>query len=129
MTTLKRKCTTLIPSKPPSITSSPLRITSEIMMYYSACKTVIQLKAARANVLLKVHPINSVVAAKSFKMLKRVRHETRSPRACGNLAEALEAREAKAATDARNAEALKKRNEDPLVQAAAGLSVHCIAQS
>jgi hypothetical protein len=27
-------------------------------------------------VFLKVHPINSVVAAKSFKMLKRVRHET-----------------------------------------------------
>jgi hypothetical protein len=56
-------------------------------MYYSGCKTVIQLKAARANVLLKVHPINSVVAAKSFKMLKRVRHETCSPRAC-EIAEA-----------------------------------------
>jgi hypothetical protein len=85
------------------------------MMYYSACKTVIQLKAARANVLLKVHPDKFGGSCEEFQnaekeFVTKLAHLER------------EAREAKAASDARNAEALKQRNEDPLVQAAAGLS-------
>jgi hypothetical protein len=92
------------------------------MMYYSACKTVIQLKAARANVLLKVHPDKFGGSCEEFQnaekeFVTKLAHLERV-----EIAEAREAREAKAATDARNAEALKKRNEDPLVQAAAGLS-------
>jgi hypothetical protein len=47
---------------------------------------------------------------------KRVRHETRSPRSV-KLAEAKSC-----IRRSQRRKALKKRNEDPLVQAAAGLS-------